>query len=263
MGESGDAPARRLISASPSSPCHSGEPGANRSATTYAAHPIARDSSPVASSCAWTPLIAPACWMSSALPAAASAAASITRMWRTRSCAASACAHAPPMSPAPTIATVAMIRWGILPVVTVSLGGKTAIVTGGSRGIGLAIARALAKNDANVMITGTKERPLANAVRELGAKAMAETANVRDYADVERAFNAAAARFGGIDILVNNAGVGVFAPVSSMSSDQWHDVIETNVTGVFYCTRAVLPHMRRRGGGWIISISSLSGSNPF
>jgi len=156
-----------------------------------------------------------------------------------------------------------MIRWGILPVVTVSLSGKTAIVTGGSRGIGLAIARALAKNDANVMITGTREKPLADAVRELGAKAMAETANVRDYAGVERAFNAAAARFGGIDILVNNAGIGVFAPVASMSIDQWHEVIDTNVTGVFHCSRAVLPHMRRRGGGWIISISSLSGSNPF
>ena len=156
-----------------------------------------------------------------------------------------------------------MIRWGILPVVTVSLSGKTAIVTGGSRGIGLAIARALASNDANVMITGTREKPLADAVRALGAKAIAETANVRDYADVERAFNAAVARFGGIDILVNNAGVGVFAPVASMSIDQWHDVIDTNVTGVFHCSRAVLPHMRRRGGGWIISISSLSGSNPF
>jgi 3-oxoacyl-[acyl-carrier protein] reductase len=144
-----------------------------------------------------------------------------------------------------------------------ALSGKTAIVTGGSRGIGLAIARALVSNDANVMITGTKEKPLADAVRELGAKATAQTANVRDYADVERAFDAAATRFGGIDILVNNAGVGVFAPVANMSVEQWHDVIDTNLTGVFYCSRAALPHMRRRGGGWIVSISSLSGTNPF
>ena len=141
--------------------------------------------------------------------------------------------------------------------------GKTAIVTGGSRGIGLAIARALVTSDVNVMITGTKEKPLEDAIRELGALAMAQRADVRDYSDVERAFNAAAAHFGGVDILVNNAGVGVFTPVASMSIDQWHQVIETNVTGAFYCSRAVLPHLRKRGGGWIVNISSLSGTNPF
>ena len=141
--------------------------------------------------------------------------------------------------------------------------GKTAIVTGGSRGIGLAIARALVTSDVNVMITGTKEKPLEDAIRELGAMAMAQRADVRDYADVERAFNAAAAHFGGVDILVNNAGVGVFTPVANMSIDQWHTVIETNVTGAFYCSRAVLPHLRKRGGGWIVNISSLSATNPF
>jgi NAD(P)-dependent dehydrogenase (short-subunit alcohol dehydrogenase family) len=141
--------------------------------------------------------------------------------------------------------------------------GKTAIVTGGSRGIGLAIARALVTSDVNVMITGTKEKPLEDAIRELGALAMAQRADVRDYADVERAFNAAAAHFGGVDILVNNAGVGVFTPVANMSIEQWHHVIETNVTGVFYCSRAVLPHLRKRGGGWIVNISSLSATNPF
>jgi 3-oxoacyl-[acyl-carrier protein] reductase len=143
------------------------------------------------------------------------------------------------------------------------LSGKTAIVTGGSRGIGRAIAGALVAGGANVMITGTKEKPLADAARELGPLAVAERANVRDYSDVERMFNAAAARFGGIDILVNNAGVGVFTSVANMSVEQWHDVIDTNLTGVFYCCRAVLPHMRKRGGGWIISISSLAGKNAF
>ena len=144
-----------------------------------------------------------------------------------------------------------------------TLSGKTAIVTGGSRGIGLAIARALITSDVNVMITGTKEQPLLDALRQLGAMGMAQAANVRNYNEVERAFEAAAAHFGGIDILVNNAGVGVFAPVAHMSIEQWHDVIDTNVTGVFHCCRAVLPHLRKRGGGWIISISSLSGTNPF
>jgi len=155
-----------------------------------------------------------------------------------------------------------MNRWGILPGVA-TLTGKTAIVTGGSRGIGLAIARALITSDVNVMITGTKQQPLTEAVRGLGAMAMAQTADVRDYASIERAFNAAAAHFGGIDILINNAGVGVFTPVADMTIEQWHDVIDTNLTGVFYCCRAVLPHMRTRGGGWIINISSLAGKNAF
>jgi NAD(P)-dependent dehydrogenase (short-subunit alcohol dehydrogenase family) len=113
------------------------------------------------------------------------------------------------------------------------------------------------------MITGTKEKPLADAVRELGAMAMAQTADVRNYEEVERAFSAASSHFGGIDIVVNNAGVGVFTPVSSMSVEQWHDVIDTNLTGVFYCCRVALPHLRKRGGGWIINISSLAGKNAF
>ena len=144
-----------------------------------------------------------------------------------------------------------------------TLSGKTAIVTGGSRGIGLAIARALVKSDANVVITGTKQKPLDDAARELGANAMASVANVREYADVERTFAAAATRFGGIDILINNAGIGVFTPVASMSIEQWHDVIDTNLTGVFYCCRAALPHLKKRGGGWIINVSSLAGKNAF
>jgi NAD(P)-dependent dehydrogenase (short-subunit alcohol dehydrogenase family) len=93
--------------------------------------------------------------------------------------------------------------------------------------------------------------------------AMAQTANVRNYEEVERAFSAASSHFGGVDIVVNNAGVGVFTPVSSMSVEQWHDVIDTNLTGVFYCCRAALPYLRRRGGGWIINISSLAGKNAF
>ena len=144
-----------------------------------------------------------------------------------------------------------------------TLSGKTAMVTGGSRGIGLAIARALAGRGANVAITGTKQKPLDDAISELGPNAMAQKADVRDYASVERALEAAAARFGGLDILINNAGVGVFTPVASMSVEQWHQVIDTNLTGVFYCCRAALPHLKKRGAGWIINISSLAGKNAF
>lgn len=144
-----------------------------------------------------------------------------------------------------------------------TLSGKTAMVTGGSRGIGLAIAHALSGSGANVVITGMKQKPLDDAVEQLGPNAMAQNADVRDYASVERAVGAAAARFGGLDILVNNAGVGVFTPVSAMSVEQWHEVIDTNLTGVFYCCRAALPHLKKRGAGWIINISSLAGKNAF
>jgi NAD(P)-dependent dehydrogenase (short-subunit alcohol dehydrogenase family) len=87
-------------------------------------------------------------------------------------------------------------------------------------------------------------------------------ADVRRADEVESAFSAVADRFGGIDILVNNAGVGAFVPVADMTLDDWHKVIDTNLTAVFYCCHAVLPHLRPRGG-WIINISSLASKNPF
>jgi NAD(P)-dependent dehydrogenase (short-subunit alcohol dehydrogenase family) len=74
---------------------------------------------------------------------------------------------------------------------------------------------------------------------------------------------AAVGRFGGLDILVNNAGVGVFTEVAEMTPAQWAEVLETNLTGVFNACHAALPHLRRRGGGYIVNISSLAGKNPF
>jgi len=91
----------------------------------------------------------------------------------------------------------------------------------------------------------------------------AKRADVRRYPDMEEAIAATIKRFGGLDILVNNAGTGVFTTVSEMTPVQWADVMETNLTGVFNACHAALPHLRRRGGGFIINISSLSGKNPF
>jgi 3-oxoacyl-[acyl-carrier protein] reductase len=147
------------------------------------------------------------------------------------------------------------------------LTGKVAIVTGGSRGIGLAIARALVAEGVHVAITGRSAAQLAAAasVIESAGPGAVETlqADVREYDAVERAVAATVARFGGLDILINNAGVGVFADVASMTPIQWADVIETNLTGPYNTCHASLPHMRRRGGGFIINISSLAGDNPF
>jgi len=143
------------------------------------------------------------------------------------------------------------------------LGELVALVTGGSRGIGLAIARALVDRGASVVITGRDRSDLDRAQHELGTKALGVAADVRDPADVERAVDQAVERFGGLDVLVNNAGVGLFRNAADMSIADWQATIETNLTGVFYYCHAAIPHLRARGGGWIINISSLAGKNPF
>jgi 3-oxoacyl-[acyl-carrier protein] reductase len=148
-----------------------------------------------------------------------------------------------------------------------SIRGKVALVTGGSRGIGLAIARALAAEGVDVAVTGksaahlSAARPTIEAAGPGGVETL--QADVRRYDEVKRAIDATVARFGGLDILVNNAGIGTFADVASMTPDQWTELIETNLTGVYNACHAALPHLRRRGGGFIVNISSLAGKNPF
>jgi 3-oxoacyl-[acyl-carrier protein] reductase len=149
----------------------------------------------------------------------------------------------------------------------VSLKGKVAIVTGGSRGIGLAIARALVAEAVQVAITGRDQRHLSAARSKIEAAGpgAVETlqADVRRADDVDAAVSATVSRFGSLDILINNAGVGVFSDVATMTGDEWSEVIDTNLTGVFNMCHAALPHLRRGGDGFIINISSLAGKNPF
>src|SRR4249920_162389 len=115
-----------------------------------------------------------------------------------------------------------------------SLNGKVAIVTGGSRGIGLAIASTLVAGGARVVITGRSEAHLSAAqpVIEKAGPGAVETvpADVRRYDDAERAIAATATRFGGLDFLINNAGVGIFANVADMTPARWSEVIDTNLT---------------------------------
>lgn len=148
-----------------------------------------------------------------------------------------------------------------------SLRGKVALVTGGSRGIGLAIARALVADGARVAVTGLSSAHLSAARPRLEAAGpgSAETlqADVRKPADMNRAVEATVARFGGLDILVNNAGVGTFKNVADMEPAEWASIIDTNLTGVYNACHAAIPPMRARGGGYIINISSLAGKNSF
>ncbi len=149
--------------------------------------------------------------------------------------------------------------------------GRSAVVTGGSRGIGRAVAESLLAAGADVVISGRSADALREAANGLATAAQpidaghleAIQADVRRPDDAARLVRTAVDCFGGLDILINNAGVGHFAPVAEQSIDDWLQIIETNLHGVFYCCREAIPELRRRGGGWIINISSLAGCNPF
>jgi 3-oxoacyl-[acyl-carrier protein] reductase len=145
---------------------------------------------------------------------------------------------------------------------------RRAIVTGGTRGIGLAIARALLRDGARVMITGRDERNLDRAREALGQSKSSDqlatsAVDVRDRAAVDALVAETVRRFGGLDTLINNAGVVTFENVATMSDADWSRIIDTNLTGVFFCTRAAIPAIRDAGGGWIINIASLAGKNFF
>ena len=148
---------------------------------------------------------------------------------------------------------------------TESIRGQVAVVTGGSRGIGRAIAEALAGAGARVAICGRDRASLDEAATALGARGevFGHVCDMGDNAQVEAFFAAVEQRFGGVDILVNNAGLGHFAPIHELTVEQWRAVIDTNLSGVFYATRAAVPSMKRRGGGFILNIGSLAGRNPF
>ena len=141
------------------------------------------------------------------------------------------------------------------------LSNKTAIVTGGTKGIGRAIAKSLIDAGASVAITARHQDEVTKAVTELNrrSRGMAKgfVCDVRDYNEVKSLF----ADVGAVDILINNAGVGIFSSVESMSVEDFRTVLETNVFGVFYCCHEAIPLMKQRGGGHIINISSLAGAN--
>jgi NAD(P)-dependent dehydrogenase (short-subunit alcohol dehydrogenase family) len=143
------------------------------------------------------------------------------------------------------------------------LDNKVAIVTGGTRGIGRAITEALAGCGASVAICGRSEAAVAKAAGELGPKVVGRAADVSNPEQVRALFEFVEERLGGLDILVNNAGVGSFASVAETSLENWQRTIGTNLNGAFYCSREAVPRFRKRGGGFIVNISSLAARNPF
>jgi 3-oxoacyl-[acyl-carrier protein] reductase len=145
------------------------------------------------------------------------------------------------------------------------------IVTGGSKGIGLAIARAFLERGMQVTISARSAADLEQAARQLGGPStapgaggvLAVVADVRKPPDAQRVVDETVKRFGGVDVLVNNAGIGKFAKIAEMTPDDWQRILDTNLSGVFYCCRAAIPAMKARGAGFIINISSLAGKNSF
>jgi len=147
------------------------------------------------------------------------------------------------------------------------LEGKNAIVTGGTRGIGFAIARALSVSGASVAISGRSPQTVENAVRMLTnvskSKVVGKVADVRISTEVVRFFEFVDAELGGLDVLVNNAGVGIFKSTADLSIADWQTTLETNLSGAFYCCHEALPRFRQRGAGDVINIGSLAGKNAF
>jgi 3-oxoacyl-[acyl-carrier protein] reductase len=144
-----------------------------------------------------------------------------------------------------------------------SIAGQVAIVTGASRGIGRAIALELAKQGARVLVNYQLNAAAASQVvaqiEQAGGSAWGYAANVTDEQAVAGMVAACLDRWGQIDMLVNNAGITADAPMVRMKEEQWRAVIETNLTGVFLCCRAVLAPMRARRYGRIVNIGSLAG----
>jgi 3-oxoacyl-[acyl-carrier protein] reductase len=144
---------------------------------------------------------------------------------------------------------------------------RNAVVTGATRGIGLAIAKALADAGASVAICGRKQNDVDRATADLsaqsGSRVIGKAVDVSNSSQVAEFFKFIDSSLGGPDILVNNAGVGIFRSAADLTLEDWHHVIDTNLSGVFYCCHEALPRLRQRGGGYIINISSLAGKNPF
>ena len=144
---------------------------------------------------------------------------------------------------------------------------KACLVTGGTRGIGRAIAKMLLTEGAEVAICGRKPEAVDPPSRELatetGGKVKGKVADVKKHEQVGELFQFVDAHFGGLDVLVNNAGVGVFRPVSDLTLEEWRSTIDTNLSGAFYCSREALFRFVTRGGGYIVNINSLAGANAF
>ncbi len=146
------------------------------------------------------------------------------------------------------------------------LTGKVALVTGAGRGTGRVIALRLAREGAAVALlarSADQLRAVAEEIEAAGGQSLVTPADVADATAVERAVAAAEARFGGLDAVINNAGISLAAPSADYPLENWHRVLDTNLTGAFICSRAAYAALKRRGGGQIIAIASGAGRQGY
>ena len=143
-----------------------------------------------------------------------------------------------------------------------NLKGKTALVTGGGRGLGKAVALALAAEGVNVAITGRNENNLKSVVAEIESKGVKSSYSVFDVTDKKQVFASLEKlqnAFGKFDILINNAGIAAFGGILEMDDEQWEDIVKTNLFGPYYVVKAVVPGMVEKKSGDVVNISSTAG----
>jgi 3-hydroxybutyrate dehydrogenase len=139
------------------------------------------------------------------------------------------------------------------------LDGKTALITGGGRGIGKAIALAFAREGARVAVAARTREQVEEVASEIGANAIPLVCDVSEPESVSRMFSEMRERFGDADILVNNAGIAESATIVNTTDELWDRHLAINLSGTFYCTRAALPAMLKKGWGRIINVASIAG----
>jgi len=143
------------------------------------------------------------------------------------------------------------------------LTGKVAIVTGSTKGIGRAIAEHLLEAGASVVVNARSAGAVEAIALALGDRAFGIVADVGDASQCQRLIDATVEHFGRLVVLVNNAGLGIFKSISEMTVEEWQLQVDVNLGGVFYCSKAALPHLSTTGDGFIVNIASLASRNPF
>jgi len=143
------------------------------------------------------------------------------------------------------------------------LTGKVAIVTGSTKGIGLAIAERMLGAGASVVISSRTEDAVHTVADRLDDRAIGVPCDVADPAACRTLVDQTVERLGRLDVLVNNAGLGIFKPITEMTVEEWRLQVDVNLGGVFYCSQAAIPHLSETGDGFIVNIASLASRNTF